>query len=806
MNSNAKSSKSILSTPVIISAIGIIICCLVMAAAKIVFSDEFGIFLNWWFVVFMLGAVFMPFSFLLFNKFSDLGWLFSKVIGIAVTGWLVWYISSLKILKFTRGNCILIIGICVVANVCIIVFNKNKFASKVSANSIAHIIFAEAVFLAFFVFWLYLRGFNPKAYGTTEKLMDLGIMQTILRSDYMPPQDMWLAGKDLNYYYVGQFMASYLSRVCNCGAEYGYNFMLMMLAAFGFALPASLIFNVSMTYIQYRNIKSPAVTEVFSVLAAAIAGTAVSMTGNMHYVIFAKIVPWIRTILGLDKLAEASGYSFPNYWFPDATRYIGYNPETTDKTIHEFPLYSFVLGDLHAHVINIMFVLTVVAILYAFLLGKKERMDEARLDLRFNLTSEKKTYFGIPDFFSEVFNPCVVMTGFFIGLFHTTNFWDFPIYFVVAGAIILFSNCVIYDFSVKSLVLTAFHAVVVLVVSKLVCLPFSIRFNQISSAIGLCEDHTPLYQLIVLWGLPLTVVFTYLFTLIRNQKDAHIFDINNTSVVGKKNCLFRFIGNLEIPDMFILVLGLCAFGLVLIPEIIYVRDIYAGSYKRANTMFKLSYQAFILFGMAMGFIITKFLLLAKYKRRRVFAIVCLVLLIWSCGYFDNSTKAWFGDWSSTEGFKGLNAGEYLSDVNHEDYDATNWLIENISGQPVVLEANGDSYTDYCRVSARTGLPTILGWRTHEWLWQSDSTLSYPEILTEREDAVRSIYTSSDLNLVIDLLHEYNVEYIYVGGQEREKFGSDINYDNLLSVGTIVYPFGNDSNTIYNKTFIIRVTN
>lgn len=797
-----KNTNEFLSLPSIVAIMGVIILCLVFAAARVLFGEEFSLFFGWWFVVFALGLIFMPFSILIFGKFSDLGWLFSKVIGIALSGWFVWYIASIKLLKFTRTNCLILIGICLIANILVFVFNKQKIVKQIDTGKLSHIIYAEIIFLAMFVFWLYLRGFNPKAYGTTEKLMDLGIMQSILRSDYMPPQDMWLAGESLNYYYVGQFMASYLSRVCNCGAEYGYNFMLMMLAAFGFSLPATLIFNVASDNVKYQPVKSPVVKEAFAILAGAIAGTAVCLTGNMHYVVYARIIPWIRTMLGLDKMAEASGYSFPNYWFPDATRYIGYNPETTDKTIHEFPLYSFVLGDLHAHVINIMFVLTVVAILYALLVERKSRMDNARLNLEFSC-SDKNAYFGIPDFVTEVFNPCVIMTGFFIGLFHTTNFWDFPIYFVVAGAIILFSNCVLFNFKKQSLILTAFHAIVVLVVSKIVCLPFSISFNQISSSIGLCDAHTPLYQLAILWGLPLVMVFAYLGSLIRDLKDDKVFD-KTEDVIGSKNGLFRFIGNLNITDMFVLVLGLCAFGLVLIPEIIYVRDIYSGSYKRANTMFKLSYQAFILFGMSMGFIMSKFLFFAKYKRRRVLAIISICLLIWSCGYFGNSTKAWFGKWTTREGYIGLDAGQYLKDINIEDYDATNWLMANLDGQPVVLEVNGDSYTDYCRVSARTGFPTIMGWKTHEWLWQSDSSLAYPEKLTRRENDIKTIYTSSDSGEVKRLLEQYKVECIYVGSLEREKFGSELNYDSLLSMGRIVYPFGNDNNSIWNNTFILKV--
>ena len=85
----------------------------------------------------------------------------------------------------------------------------------------------------------------------------------------------------------------------------------------------------------------------------------------MHYVIYAQIIPLIEKLTG----KEVS-----SYWFPDATRYIGYNPyREEDRTIHEFPCYSFVLGDLHAHVVNIMFVLLVIAFLYVWLRGVRKK-------------------------------------------------------------------------------------------------------------------------------------------------------------------------------------------------------------------------------------------------------------------------------------------------------------------------------------------------------------------------------------------------------------------------------------------------
>ena len=91
-------------------------------------------------------------------------------------------------------------------------------------------------------------------------------------------------------------------------------------------------------------------------------------------------------------------------------------------------------------------------------------------------------------------------------------------------------------------------------------------------------------------------------------------------------------------------------------------------------------------------------------------------------------------------YEGLNSGIYLEDENIEDFEATNWINENIEGRPVLLEANGNSYTYYERVSTITGLPTILGWRTHEWLWQSTSSdNSVPEIVSEREKDIETIF-------------------------------------------------------------------
>ncbi|MBO7352701.1 MAG: hypothetical protein J6U61_00425, partial [Lachnospiraceae bacterium] len=170
--------------------------------ANKLFGDEFKFFAEWWFAIFVIGVVFMPLSAMVFKTFADKGWMFAKTIGIAVSGWLVWYLSSVHILKFTRTSCIIALGICLVLNGLLFFLNFRKKVYIFESKNIAHIILVEGIFLVLFVFWLYLKGFNPYSYGTTEKLMDYAFMVSMDKSEYMPPNDMWLSGQPLNYYYV----------------------------------------------------------------------------------------------------------------------------------------------------------------------------------------------------------------------------------------------------------------------------------------------------------------------------------------------------------------------------------------------------------------------------------------------------------------------------------------------------------------------------------------------------------------------------------------------------------------------------
>lgn len=780
---------------------------------KYLLKDEFSDVLRWWAALGMLGIACFPLANLIFSGFHDGGWMFSKTIGLALSGWILWVLSSLHILKFTRTNAfVAAVGMAVLCYGGRELIKRNRKAADwgkkvrtaspvdVSHKVILAAIF-ELVFLVVFILACYVKCYNPDAYGT-EKMMDYGFMTSLMRTEYMPPQDLWYAGQSLNYYYLGQYFATFLTKLSGVQVNSGYNLMLAVLCALCFTLVYSIVYEVMQVTIRLRRTKDKKQgSGMISHVAGILSGTAVTFAGNMHYTLYGKIIPVVQNMLGLEA---------DSYWFPDATRYIGYNPDTSDKTIHEFPSYSFVLGDLHAHVTNIIFVLTVVGILFAWLLYRQERME---------LVKEGRDKALPYSRWLEVFHPAVLAVGFFIGLFMMTNVWDFPIYFVVSGAIILFSNAVIHKFRKETLILTAFHGGLVLVEAMVVSLLFNLHFDSMSHGIGICSDHTPFYQLMVLWGLPLLVLVLYLISLLGAKKSDKDYEH------GKKAqpLLYQFINRLTLPELFILTIGLCAAGLVLLPELVYVVDIYGG-HKRANTMFKLTYQAFILFGIMMGYVITKFTLLAESKKQICGGIVTGCLLLGTVGYLDVSIESWFGDVADTTRFQGLDAAAFvdseslytsLSSYVNSSYDAEaiDWINENIQGTPVILEACGSSYTYAGRISVLTGLPSVMGWFTHEWLWRDYDEAGGYAVALERTFDVERMYLSSDAEEIRALVDKYEVEYIYIGQFEKDckwlctygdavgknlyEQNGGINTEALLALGEVV--FQNEEVTIVKVT-------
>ena len=721
---------------------------LLVALSAFLLQGDVWTFWTWYLLALVLGAAAMPLTGRLFRRFQDRGWMFSKVTAIAVSGFLTWFLVAVKIIKFTTMTCIVVTLVCAAASL-ILYCREQKAGFECIPFAHLDLVYAEELlFFAAFLLWTYFAGFHPAAYGT-EKFMDYGFMEAMMRSKTLPATDLWYSQGKINYYYGGQYFAVFLTKLSGAKVELTYNLMRTFVAGLAFAMPFSLVHQMVTDRLGKTGSRwKKALPSVTGILA----GISVSIAGNMHYVVYGQIIPFIQKLKG----EEVS-----SYWFPDATRYIGFNPDVEDKTIHEFPCYSFVLGDLHAHVVDIMFVLLLLGLLYAWM--KKVRTTELSGESMSRRKFWKK----------QLLMPQLLATGALLGMFHWTNYWDFVIYFVVTCGAALFMNIIGQKGKIRwALGVTAAQAAEILILATVIILPFTLQFDtsNMVQGIALAQHHSLPHQLLVLWGLPgiLTILFV-VSLLVEKLRGA------------EQKSLYHLLASIRLPDLFAVLLGLCAIGLVLIPELVYVRDIYENGNARANTMFKLTYQAYIMFGMTMIYAIFRLLIIGKNKILKVLAFIGLFFFVWTCGYFGNSVHSWFGEVWKPSQYKGLNATAFLETDFPEDVNGIRWLKENISDAPVVLEANGDSYSEYERVSAMTGLPTIMGWYVHEWLWRGNLS-----DLNAKIEEIQEIYTSTDETRVKELLEEYNVSYIFVGSCERNKYGADMNNDLLKSLGEVVF--------------------
>lgn len=245
-------------------------------------------FLKWWIAAFLLGMAVLPLTGKLCSSFLDGGWMISKVLGIACSGFIVWLLVCCKAAKFSGNTCLfLAVSLAVI---CWGIWGRTSFFQ----GKIGAVLDGELIFTFFFLLWTYFAGFRPAAYGT-EKFMDYGFMMAMMRSEVLPAKDLWYAGENLNYYYGGQYFAVFLTKLTGTQVAQTYHLMRTLVAGFAFALPFVLVRQMILDYRKEKNVKGAAV------LGGLLAGAGVSLAGNMHYVVIGKVLPWIREIFDLPK-------------------------------------------------------------------------------------------------------------------------------------------------------------------------------------------------------------------------------------------------------------------------------------------------------------------------------------------------------------------------------------------------------------------------------------------------------------------------------------------------------------------------
>ncbi|MFW6109917.1 MAG: DUF2298 domain-containing protein [Patescibacteria group bacterium] len=666
--------------------------------------------LTWWGSLFLLGLIFLPTTFYFFRDNFDSGYAFSKIIGIASLSFLTWLAGSLYLLPFGRGTIFLLLSFFAALNIVLL----QKINISQVRKKIHLLIIEEIIFLLAFISWALIRSYQPKIYGL-EKFMDFGFLNAILRTKFFPSKDMWLAGETINYYYFGHLICAVLSKLTNFKSAISYNLMIATIFALSFLESFSFTGNLIHFFCSAQNRKKLSIY-----FAGLLSALCLTLGGNLQ-------IFWY----GL------KNKTLKNYWYPTATRFIVQKFGAADNTIHEFPNYSFVVADLHGHLSNIPLVL---------------------LFLMISLKSfQTFSQSGTEKVTQKIFASLI------LGIMLITNPWDFPIYGLFLGLMLLMKKS--ERIKLHNLAKTVLEGLPYLFGAFLFTLPFYLHFDQIAKGIKLVDKRSPLWQLLFLWGFPLLN-----------------FTIFCVSIVVTK---IRKRLKLNRGDLFVLLMNSLAIFLIIIPEVVYIKDIYVESHQRANTMFKFTYQAFILFSLTTGYIVT-----TKIFNKLNKIAVKAVLPFWLFFFFFIAIYPYkaVNSYYNFQDDISLDGTEWMRTKHFGDYQVIQWLNTNQKQKATILEAVGDSYSYYGRISAYTGLPTVLGWPVHEWLWRG----SY-EAPGERSAEVATIYQTQSPATAKRLLGNYGVDYVIVGQLEREKY-KNVQEGKFAILGRKI--FSADGTTIY----------
>jgi YYY domain-containing protein len=537
----------------------------------------------WWLTLEVLGLLVFPIVALLFRNFRDRGLAFAKTIGLLLLGYLIWLPASLRVLPYTRTTTLAIftligllgLGVGVATRRDLLAFVRQRWMLLLST---------EIVFTAAFLFFVLIRAADPDLWHIWrggEKPMELAFLNGILRSRYFPPLDPWFSGGYINYYYYGQYLISVLIRLTAITPTTAFNLAIPTLFALLLTGGFSIVSNLARRW-----------------WAGLLGGFFVAMLGNLdglHQV--------------LNSLHATTPVSF-DFWA--SSRVIPY-------TINEFPYWSFLYADLHAHVIDLPIEILALGMAAAILGGRKDERASPGLSLG-----------------------RVLLLGLAIGAMACINTWDVPTY-----AVVILIALVLREYRARRGWMLSYGAIKRIVAQMvgiaasayLFYLPFYINFQTFVGGVGTIKQPDKLSDYTTLFGIWLFIAASFFFVEFyqwaAGRLTARLAEEPSQEVGSAYSALFWslllaygiviiflyvFMNKLMEVLYALLILGLVLFiihgrgqrpakqftyllllsalGISILVETIYIRDFLDNSdYERMNTVFKFFEQVWVFYSL-----------------------------------------------------------------------------------------------------------------------------------------------------------------------------------------------------------------
>ena len=814
-----------------------------------------GAVLVWWLALALLGLAAWPLTFVIFSNLRDRGYLFARGLGWLIVGYINWLLASLHLMKTSLLTIWLGILLLALLSIWLWRRNRLEFARFWRAQR-RFILFCEGLLGLAFLAFVGIRLLNPdlwQPWQGGEKFMEFAFLNAITRSPYFPPYDPYFAGGYMNYYYYGQYLVAVLIKLTGIQASVAFNLAVPTLFALTVSGAFSVVYNLAGYQVAGR--KSQVANRNWwsrGLLAGLLGSLFVAVLGNLDgmAVVLRRLAGvsgsgFQSGILGVQTLVRAvgglktvitTGQRLPayNYWEP--TRVI-------PPTINEFPYWSFLFADLHPHMIGIPFTVLFLALALNLLAGHSTHGDSrgwiervlSFLMLPLTLgalaainTWDLPTYLGLGVLVYLVrewrgrgrirWLPTVgfavalaaLSLGLYYPFFHSyeavgaggvglvkvktslgqwLNIWGFFIFLTLTYLLIELRR------RRAGLGLLRWLR---LLLDRWEQAP---RFARLHSLLVSGSTGYLIGRIVV----GLLIVLTVVLALLKYTVPATLL----LPLVAAGVLLLR--RRVTAENLFTTVLFFTGLLVLLGVEFVYLKDfLQGGDHRRMNTLFKFYIQVWVLLGLGTAAALPRVWRAVHAWRSRwvrsLWSVAFALLLVASLAFLLLGTPARVSDrfpgerppLGTLDGMAFMSVGSYTwPDASNVielkyDYEAINWLLENVRGTPVVAEGRIDYYREGgMRVSSFTGLPTLLG--AHQ------SEQRYGDVqVGPRETLAREFFTTPDIGRAQQIINDMHVSYIYIGKLERTVYPSEGigKFEQIAEQGLLTVVYRNEEVTIY----------
>ena len=824
----------------------------------------------WLLAVELIYLISLPLALFVFRPLSDRGILLARVLGLLAVCWLAWLVVSLGWMDFSRGAVYLGMGVVAVASGAVLWFKWREMWDFIRTKW-RLLLLGEALFLAAFLAFVAVRYFNPDLwhpYRGGEKPMELAYFNAVFRSTTLPPYDPWFAGGYLNYYYWGYFVIACVNRVAAIVPATAFNLAVPLFFALTFTGAFSLGYNLAagakragfrrrdddwapLVGAQERkgNHKGrPYLPPVFCGMAAALFVAVIGNLDGIVQVIQGAWAVWAggeawpafdfwrssRMIPPLDSFEPPS----LAFWLPD------FIPGDAGASWHitEFPFFTFLFADLHAHMMVIPFTLLVLGLGLALVAGLRN---------------------GGAAWAAATGAALAVALGAHCG---SINSWDYPSYVILTLGLIGLAALFTRNAPRNKLLLFAGLGASILAVSLLSFWPFHQFYETFNSGLDASRWRTPVDRFLAIHGLFLFIIVTFLIARTRSDLAALARSSANGEelppgmgwlrlavvVTVAAGVIFAVLGywNAVLVSALLLLTLAAGWRVLQSPEPSRPYDAVAlamlvmaalivigvdfvtveGDIGRMNTLFKYYLEVWVFMAVAAAYMLWRLAPAALHPlplrgRARVGVkslasrllnirgpaavwLAVLALLVGSSFiYTALGTRDRLDD-RFNELPPTLDGMAYMTQAEHwergetfplwHDYQAIRWLQDNVEGSPVVLEAHMEQYRWGGRIANYTGLPTILGWPWH----QIQQRHGYREQVDARAAHVTLAYETTDAETAVELMRNYGVSYVVVGELERLNYGEAglEKFEKMADAGLLSKVYENEKTAIFRANF------